>query len=219
VLDVHPPHKPMHGVSEFFLHLFTITIGLLIALSLEGAMEWQHHRHLVHEAEASLRSEIARNSGGLAETLADVHKQQQVLKDDIVVLRYIEKNHKAPEHSSLEINFRIRTFEDVSWRTAQTTGALAYMPYAEAEKYSGIYGMQTMLTAAESQAARDAVTGLGPIMSTPDEDRDGDKDPTGGRAAELRTHIETLQGQLLLVDSFMTGLDKGYKEFLKQHPE
>ena len=32
MLDVHPPHGKMHGVGDFFLHLFTITVGLLIAL-------------------------------------------------------------------------------------------------------------------------------------------------------------------------------------------
>jgi len=33
-MDVHPPHKPITNISEFFLHLFTITIGLLIAVGI-----------------------------------------------------------------------------------------------------------------------------------------------------------------------------------------
>jgi hypothetical protein len=36
MLDVHPPHEKMHGFKDFLLHLLTITIGLLIALGLEG---------------------------------------------------------------------------------------------------------------------------------------------------------------------------------------
>jgi hypothetical protein len=32
MLDVHLSHKPLHGVWEFLLHLFTITVGLLIAI-------------------------------------------------------------------------------------------------------------------------------------------------------------------------------------------
>ena len=39
MLDVHPPHEKMHGFKDFLLHLFTITIGLLIALGLEGYAE------------------------------------------------------------------------------------------------------------------------------------------------------------------------------------
>ena len=55
MLDVHAPHDKMHGFKDFLLHLATITIGLLIALSLEGCVEWRHHRHLVQEAEEGLR--------------------------------------------------------------------------------------------------------------------------------------------------------------------
>ena len=39
MLDVHPPHEKMHGFKDFLLHLLTITIGLLIALGLEGCVE------------------------------------------------------------------------------------------------------------------------------------------------------------------------------------
>ena len=48
MLDVHPPHKAIHGTGEFLLHLFTITIGLLIAVGIEGAVERHHHTEL-HE--------------------------------------------------------------------------------------------------------------------------------------------------------------------------
>ena len=76
MIDVHPPHEPMHGWRDFFLHLTTITIGLLIALSLEAAVEWQHHRHLAHEAEASLHSEIEHNANSIVGAIDDLHKQQ-----------------------------------------------------------------------------------------------------------------------------------------------
>ena len=55
MLEVHPPSEPVHGWRDFFIHLATITIGLLIALSLEGCVEFWHHRSLVHEAEAVCR--------------------------------------------------------------------------------------------------------------------------------------------------------------------
>lgn len=58
MLDVHPPHEPVHGPRDFFLHLFTITIGLLIALGLEASVEALHHRHQREEAEAKIRQEI-----------------------------------------------------------------------------------------------------------------------------------------------------------------
>ena len=50
MLDVHPPHKAIEGVGEFFLHLFTITVGLLIAVGIEAAVERHQHRELAAEA-------------------------------------------------------------------------------------------------------------------------------------------------------------------------
>ena len=65
MIDVHPPHKRIHGVGEFFLHLFTITVGLLIALALESAAEGVHHRHQRVEAETTIREEMTENRRSL----------------------------------------------------------------------------------------------------------------------------------------------------------
>src|SRR5664279_6583444 len=96
MLDVHPPHEPVHGWRDFFIHLATITIGLLIALGLEGCVEWMHHRNLVKEAEVSLHDEIRHNSDGLAQTQEDVQKQQEVLAKDVAVLKEIIRTNKQP---------------------------------------------------------------------------------------------------------------------------
>lgn len=214
MLDVHPPHEPVHGVRDFILHLTTITIGLFIALSLEGLVEWQHHRHLVHEAEASLHDEIKTNAQDIQGTLDELHKQQANLKHDVVVLKYVMQNHKMPDHDSMEVTFHIQTFESVSWKTAQNTGALAYMSYDQAKQYSDIYATQNDLAGSEQQAARDAIISLGPFLNLDDKD----PNPTEAQAASMKDKIEILQGQLLLVDSFMQGLDLEYKHFLAAHP-
>ena len=69
MLDVHPPHEPVHGIRDFLLHLLTITVGLLIALGVEGAVEWRHHVHLRNEADANIVSEIRDNSSDLKHML------------------------------------------------------------------------------------------------------------------------------------------------------
>ena len=203
----------MHGWRDFLLHLLTITIGLLIALSLEGCVEWQHHRHLVHEAEASLHAEIKSNADGLHAVAADIKKQQNTLNHDIVVLKAIIKDGKAPPDDHMEIAFHIAGFDNVSWKTAQSTGSLSFMPYAEAEEYASIYDLQDQLDMAQKQAARDAILSLGPFVNMPK----GEK-PNPAEAASVMEHIEVLQGQLLLVDSLVKGLDGEYKKFLASHP-
>jgi hypothetical protein len=215
VIDVHPPHEPIHGWRDFFLHLATITIGLLISLSLEGCVEWQHHRHLVHEAEASLRAEIQSNESGLKSILDDVHKQQSVLKEDIAILDQMINDPKANTHQQMSITYRLVGFDDVSWKTAQNTGALAYMPYARAREYAGIYSLQDDLDAAQKQGVRDAILGIGLFLNA------DATDPAAAKAQNQtrRERIEVVQGQLLLVESLVTGLDAEYKKFLASHPE
>jgi hypothetical protein len=200
-------------VRDFLIHLFTITVGLFIAVSLEGLVEWQHHRHLAHDAEASLNAETRANAEGMADVLADLHKKQEDLKQDVRILKVVIATKKLPKDGSMEINFRIVSFDDVSWKTAQTTEALAYMPYELAKTYASIYATQDALTIAEKQAARDAVISLGPFLN----DEKGDPDPTPEQAAAIIEKIEIFQGQLLLVDSLMKGLDEEYKQFLAAH--
>jgi hypothetical protein len=62
MLDVHPPHHPTHTWRDFFIHIATIIVGLLIAIGLEQTVEALHRAHerrvlqtaLVHESEQIL---------------------------------------------------------------------------------------------------------------------------------------------------------------------
>ncbi len=214
MLDVHPPHESMHGWRDFLFHLLTITIGLLIALSLEGIVEWQHRRHLVHDAEASLHAEIEGNAQNIDGVLADLHKRQDALKHDVSVLNYIAANGKYPEDKRMSVDFSIVGFRSVRWKTAQSTGALAYMPYDLAQDYSGIYAQQDLLTGAEQQGARDSVLAIGSFINEPD----NSPPPSHEQAQNIIQKIEVVQGQLMLVDAFMRGLSSNYKQFLAAHP-
>ena len=215
MLEVHPVHKSIHGWRDFLLHLLTITIGLLIALSLEGCVEWAHRRHLVHEAERSLQVEIETNATGLKETAADILNQRKILTADVAVLKQIIKDRKPPKDSHMEITFHIRGFDNLSWKTAQSTGALAYMSYSKAKEFAEIYDMQEQTDVAQHQAARDAILSLAPFINADDKD----PDPTGGDAVSIKRNIEILQGQLILLDSLVAGLDGKYKKFLAAHPD
>ena len=50
MLDVHPPHNPTHTWRDFFIHIATIVIGLLIAIGLEQLVERIHHSNQAREA-------------------------------------------------------------------------------------------------------------------------------------------------------------------------
>jgi hypothetical protein len=214
VLEVHPPNEPVHGWRDFFIHLATITIGLLIALSLEGGVEFWQHRHLVHEAETSMQIEIEANARQLKGALEDVRKEQQFLKDDIAVMKKIITRPKVPNREDMTVDFRIRTFADVSWKTAQSTGALSYMPYQRAQEYSNIYSAQSDIRDAEQQAVRDTVLSIAPFLNS----KKGDPNPGGEEAVKIVDRLEVLQGQLIFLDSLIHELDGEYKKFLAAHP-
>ena len=215
MLEVHPPHEPIHGWRDFFIHLATITIGLVIALSLEGCVEWRHHRHLVHEAKTALQIEIKANAKEVQGALDDVRKELDVLKQDIVVLKKIIANPKVPNNEEMTIGFRIQSFDDVSWRTAQSTGALSYMPYEQAHAYSVIYAQQNEVYSAEEQAIRDTVVSVAPFLGS----KTGDQNPGAEEAVRIKDRIEILQGQLILLEDHIRHLDTDYKNFLAAHPE
>ena len=57
MLDVHPPHAPTHTWKDFFIHIATIVIGLLIAVGLEQTVEAIHRQHERHLLEHELHAE------------------------------------------------------------------------------------------------------------------------------------------------------------------
>jgi hypothetical protein len=215
VLDVHPPHTPTHGWRDFFIHLFTITIGLLIALSLEGLVEWQHHRHLVHDAEINMHEEIKKNSADMQDRLNTLHKQQADLTHDIEELKVIMATRKQPKDETMNVSFSVHSFDDVSWNTAQATGALAYMPYDRAKEYSDIYSQQILLSEEERLAARDTGVAASSFVHM-----GGEKDPlpSNDQINSIIDKVAVLEGQTMIVDSFMKSLKGDYDQFLKDHP-
>jgi hypothetical protein len=119
--DIHPPHQAAHSWRDIFVHLATITVGLFIALSLEGCVEWQHHRHLVHEARENIRSEMQDNQKELKGALDVIHKEQAEVKSDIEALKKLKQN---PEAHGLSVNLRFSNsgLANASWNTAHETG-------------------------------------------------------------------------------------------------
>jgi hypothetical protein len=165
MLDVHPPHKAIGNASEFFLHLFTITIGLLIAVGIEAAVEHHQHRELAREARETMTEEIRKNAENTNEALRDITGEQQRMKENLAAVRKVQLNPNDPSANglNLDISYSSTGLEDTGWKTAQATGALAFMPYAESTKYSAIYGAEQAFLKAQDQLSEDEARFLGTI--------------------------------------------------------
>lgn len=206
MLDVHAPHSRIEGFKDFCLHLLTITIGLLIALGLEGCVEWQYHRHLVNEANAGLRSEIAQNIKTLDSMRQPIADQEKQLDDDLATVNKMQLNPGA-QGLSLGFGFVMHSFNDTAWKTAQTTGAFAYMPYADASRYSDIYGAQEQFVEAEKQVVDEVLIATAMPTSQPQNWK-----PTPAQIDELRSRVGILKIRLYFLNQMLGGLDKAYHE-------
>jgi type II secretory pathway pseudopilin PulG len=139
-MEVHPPHEPIHTWRQFFLHLFTITVGLLIALGLEAAAEAVHHRHLLRQAQRDLRQEMTANRQYLAMDERQLTGATQQFIDNLRLLDAL-RAHTATKG---ELGFRWSWdgMQSSAWDTARDTGALALMPYEDAQGFAVVYGQQ-----------------------------------------------------------------------------
>jgi hypothetical protein len=139
-MDVDVPERRIDSIKDFLLHMGTVTLGILIALGLEGIREWVHERNLVREARASLVSELRDNQRELARTLGGIPGTRTNLKEGLALIARVAD---VKRDEKLEINFSVG-FRDASLlgvnrSTAETTGALAHMSYGEVRKYAALY--------------------------------------------------------------------------------
>ena len=141
-MDIHPPYGPIHSFKDFFLHLLTVILGILIALSLEGLLEWRHHRSLAEEARSNLTVEIRENRQLLTGGLAAAPDAEQRLKATIETIEAYRKNHRDDRTPKLNWSFGLFPLSATAWSTAASTGALGYMDYSEVKAYTRAYVLQ-----------------------------------------------------------------------------
>ncbi len=165
-MDIEPPHHPIETRRDFFIHLFTITCGLLIALSLEGLVEWGHHRAIVHEARENIRQEIEDNKKAAIEDLQYVDQDRSRFEHNLEEERALRDSPKT--HHSIQSNFSWSGMSDAAWRTARDTGALAYMPYAEVQRNADVYVGQEIANTQAIQLFRQQVEAIAPTLMEKD---------------------------------------------------
>jgi hypothetical protein len=152
MIDVHPPEHGIHGARDFFLHLLTITVGLLIAIGLEQSVEALHHRHQRKEAETNIREELQANRE-LLKTAGPVRAQE--VKSLVASAKYLDAKiaGENPSAHTLLASFSEAPGRDAAWRTASSTGVLDYMDYKTVEAFSECYKEQAEYERMEHEAA------------------------------------------------------------------
>jgi hypothetical protein len=212
-LDVHPPHGPIRSWKDFTLHLLTITIGLLIALTLEAAVQAMHHRHMVKEARANLRREIIENQRLYTQNLRSLQAKMVQLQQDIDQLRELRAG-KTPEHFDLQWSFDWNGFVESAWTSARDIGAVGYMQSEVVEEYSGLYSQQTFVNEAGVSILLDQAKAAAPSFLAKNS-----KDPkelSPGDIQAMLLSAAELEGRVRILQLMMKTLDVDYTALLRQ---
>ena len=142
MLDVHPPEHPAHSWTDFFIHIATIVVGLLIAVGLEQTVEFVHHRYEVRETREALARERDFNREQFAKGCRYWHINVAVLENNLLVMRYLQEHPGTPQEKLpgvLEWKALGVGFHSTAWDGAQTSGVLPLMPQAEAARDASFY--------------------------------------------------------------------------------
>jgi hypothetical protein len=173
-MEVHGPDSPLHTWKDFALHLATVTIGILIALSLEQATEWYHHKAIVREAKSNIVNELRDNKNGLDKALPNMETN---LKEQEHVLQVVTDllAHKKLAESSLQLAVSGPTLRATSWRAAEAIGALSFMEYPQLKKYAEVYEVQAEYMRMQERALDTVVTATNHFR-VKDFDKQNDRD-------------------------------------------
>ncbi len=171
-MDIHPPERPIHSIKDFLLQLMTITVGILIALSLEGVVQWSHHRTLVREAKTRLTQEIRDNRRDIDGFLKSV-PALKATNDHVLGFISDVAAKKPLQTIQIGSSYNVMSLSRTSWDTAQATGAMAYMDYGEAQKYATVYDTQAKLAQIQDRLLNNYITAFvlpgDPDKATPSE--------------------------------------------------
>jgi hypothetical protein len=144
MLDVHALHQSVRTWKDFFIHIATIVIGLLIAIGLEQTVELFHHRHQVADARRQLDTELRINLATFHAQVLEDHRYVPLLQHDLEILQYL-RGHAGAASSTWpgELSWWFDEFYYVlsAWTSAQESGVLALMPRREVQERAALYSM------------------------------------------------------------------------------
>jgi hypothetical protein len=144
---------PAHTTRWFVFELLTITAGILIALSIDGVLELRREWALVREAHAAIAFEIAENLRDLEGTLPALDVHERGLKEGLRIVEGLIRNETVT-NTKFQAPLSTPSLNRASWQTADRTGALGYMEYADVKTYSELYELQDLVVESQRELVR-----------------------------------------------------------------
>jgi hypothetical protein len=210
-MEVHAPHHPLNSWRDFFIHIATITIGLLIAIGLEQTVELFHHRHMVHVARENIRRELEENERLGKEDIRYVQEDADRMKANLERARALRADSHALDGGRLRFTFTWSSLNDAAWRSARDSGALTYMPTDEVQLYADAYNQQAMVNAQAVVIFTQQIDSAATIVM--------EQDPSGMSREEIQSFMHddaVVFGRLRSLAEIIQQLNQEYVEILKK---
>ena len=153
MLDVHPAPHAASSSKEFFIHIATIVLGLLIAVALEQTVVYFHHRREVAEVREELRGEREANKNSFTSETTNWRWETAELENNLMVLAYLQKHPGTPDE---KLPGRLVWFHASSphsqavWDAAKSSGLTSLMHREEVEQYEDTYNKLEQVDGARS---------------------------------------------------------------------
>jgi hypothetical protein len=150
MLEVHPPRQSAHSWTDFFIHIATIVLGLLIAIGLEQMVERVHEHYELRVAREALLREFQSNRTNLAADERNWLETLATLKNNLLVLNYLREHPRTPQTElpgDLQWHQGAFRWDHAVWDTAENKGIVRLMSLREANKNQAFYGLMTLMSA------------------------------------------------------------------------
>jgi hypothetical protein len=145
MLDVHPAHHAANSWRDFFVHIATIVLGLLIAVGLEQTVEYFHHRHQASDARELLRIERNKNRTSLAIDIYTTERHQRDLRRDLAILHSLRAHTPVPDQPFILRRFSYGFFSE-AWKNIHESGTVNYLSTEDLQALDYLYELQHEFT-------------------------------------------------------------------------
>jgi len=199
-----------YSAPDYAFQFITVTAGVLIALMIDGLVDWKSNRDLVAEAHAAIRREIADNLKELEGLPKVIESANADVDNSLKFAGDLLSSGKTDVHS-LSLNFNLASLNQSSWQSAERTGALSHMTYDEVRGYAELYALQELFSTQQRKAV-DLVTSSIAIMSGGDPTKAPKDD-----LARFRQQLLLLKSNIDVTNQLGQQLIAAYRKFLQSN--
>jgi hypothetical protein len=199
-----------YSAADYTFQFITVTAGVLIALLINGLVDWNSNRELVAQARATIAQEISDNKKELDATMSGFDRDKQALEQAIKFASDMLKVHKT-NITSIELHYNMADLLSTGWHTAERTGALSHMDYSQVQKYSKVYDFQDLFLQQQRAILSQIAIASALIQGDFDPDNPNTKD-----LENFRERVMQLRGFMEIQQDFAKKLAERYAELLKQ---